>query len=61
MENAGTLRQHAEDHRTIARITPDLWESVIRFNLAAGYDALATRRELPEAAADRAASLVRAG
>ncbi len=45
MEEAGTLRQRAEEHRTIARITPDLWESVVRFNLAAGYDALAARRE----------------
>jgi hypothetical protein len=61
MEDAGTLRQRAADHRTLARATPDLWESVIRFNLAAGYDALAARRDKPQAAEDRSASLARTG
>ena len=45
MENAMLLRQRAEEHRTIARSTQDLWESVIRFSLAARYEELAERRE----------------
>jgi hypothetical protein len=45
MENTMLLRQRAEEHRTIARATHDLWESVIRFSLAARYEELAARRE----------------
>jgi hypothetical protein len=45
MEDAMLLRRRAEEHRAIARATQDLWESVIRFSLAARYDELAARRE----------------
>ena len=45
MEDAKELRQRAEEHRAAARATADLWESVIRLHLAAGYDGLAARRE----------------
>ena len=45
MEDAMLLRQRADEHRAIARETHDLWESVIRFSLAARYDELAARRE----------------
>ncbi len=45
MEDAAILRQRADEHRAAARITHDLWESVMRFNLAARYDELAAHRE----------------
>jgi hypothetical protein len=45
MEDAKELRQRAQDHRAAAHATGDLWESVIRLHLAAGYDGLAARRE----------------
>jgi hypothetical protein len=45
MDNARELRQRAQEHRAAAREAQDLWESVIRFNLAARYDELAARRD----------------
>ena len=45
MEDAQELRQRALEHREAARESPILWESVIRFSLAARYDELAARRE----------------
>jgi hypothetical protein len=45
MEDARELRQRALEHRVAAHDSQDLWESVIRFNLAARYDELAARRE----------------
>ena len=45
MEDVTILRRRAEEHRAIAHTTHDLWESVIRFSLAARYDELAARRE----------------
>ncbi len=45
MEDVTILRRRAEEHRAVAHATHDLWESVIRFNLAARYDELAARRE----------------
>jgi hypothetical protein len=45
MEDARELRHRADEHRAAARIAPDLWESVIRFTIAARYDELAARRE----------------
>lgn len=45
MEDARELKQRALEHRAAARDSQDLWESVIRFNLAARYDELALRRE----------------
>ena len=47
MEDSGSLRRRADEHRAAARLATDLWESVVRFNLAAGYDALAARRDKP--------------
>jgi hypothetical protein len=49
MENAREFRQRAEEHRAAARTADDLWESVIRFHLAARYEELAARREKREA------------
>ena len=48
MEDSRLLRQRADEHRSAARTTPDLWESVIRFSLAERYDELAARREACE-------------
>jgi hypothetical protein len=45
MEDASELRRRAEEHRTEGHETADLWESVIRLQLAARYDELAARRE----------------
>jgi hypothetical protein len=45
MEDAALLRQRADEHRAVARDTHDLWESVIRFSIAARYDELALHRE----------------
>ncbi|HUK58158.1 MAG TPA: hypothetical protein VLV50_02925 [Stellaceae bacterium] len=45
MEDANELRRRADEHRAAGHKTADLWESVIRLQLAARYDELATRRE----------------
>jgi len=45
MEDASELRRRAEEHRAAGHATADLWESVIRLHLAAGYDELAARCE----------------
>ncbi len=45
MEDANELRRRAEEHRAEGHKTADLWESVIRLQLAARYDELAARRE----------------
>ena len=45
MEDARHLRLRADEHRTAARAAADLWESVLRFSLAARYEELAARRE----------------
>jgi hypothetical protein len=43
MENARDLQLRADEHRAAGRATPDLWESVIRLQLAARYEELALR------------------
>jgi hypothetical protein len=45
MEDASELRRRADEHRAAGHKTADLWESVIRLQLAARYDELAARRE----------------
>ena len=57
MEDASELRRRADEHRAAGRMTPDLWESVIRLQLAARYDELAARREGRATAKEREATV----
>lgn len=63
MEDVMVLRRRAEEHRAAARTTQDLWESVVRFNLAARYDELAARKERksPESSIGRPEAVRRIG